>query len=49
MIDHFDYTAPLGPLGRLADRLFLARYMQYLLARRNATVKRVAEERSPSS
>ena len=41
--DVFDYAAPLGPLGRVADALFLTRYMRALLAERNAVVKRVAE------
>ena len=43
MTDHFDYTAPLGVLGRLADRLFLRRYMTDLLTRRNAVLQEVAE------
>lgn len=43
MIDVFDYNAPLGPLGRLAEALFLDRYMRRLLVERGAGVKRVAE------
>jgi ligand-binding SRPBCC domain-containing protein len=43
MIDTFDYTAPLGPLGKLADALFLARYMRRLLHRRNLHLKQLAE------
>ncbi|AOS46155.1 hypothetical protein Verru16b_03252 [Lacunisphaera limnophila] len=43
MSDVFDYTAPLGRLGRLADRLFLQRYMTRLLAARNQTLKQLAE------
>lgn len=43
MIDVFDYNAPLGPLGRLAEVMFLDRYMRRLLAVRGAGVKRVAE------
>jgi ligand-binding SRPBCC domain-containing protein len=43
MVDTFDYTSPLGPLGRVADRLFLVRYMTALLRDRNAYLKRVAE------
>jgi len=43
MVDIFDYTAPLGPLGRLADGLFLRRYMTALLRERNAYLKRAAE------
>lgn len=43
MSDRFDYTSPLGPLGRIADRLFLERYLRRLLWRRNVAIKRVAE------
>jgi len=43
MRDVFDYTAPCGVLGRLADRLFLQRYMRTLLAGRNAAIKAIAE------
>lgn len=43
MIDVFDYTSPLGPLGSLADLLFLRRYMTRLLRDRNAYLKREAE------
>ena len=43
MRDVFDYQSPLGPLGKLADRLFLAAHMTRLLAARNAVVKAVAE------
>ncbi|PPK87362.1 ligand-binding SRPBCC domain-containing protein [Neolewinella xylanilytica] len=44
MTDLFDYTSPLAWLGRVADRLFLERYMRDLLVRRNAVVKEVAEK-----
>jgi ligand-binding SRPBCC domain-containing protein len=44
MIDVFDYTAPLGPLGRLADAVFLRRYMTSFLRQRNAYLKQVAEK-----
>ena len=43
MTDEFDYTAPLGLLGRLADWLFLTRYMRRLLQRRNDTIRERAE------
>lgn len=42
MRDVFDDTAPLGWLGRLADRLFLERYMFRLLEARNTAVRRIA-------
>ncbi|MBK7828459.1 SRPBCC family protein [Nannocystis sp.] len=43
MRDVFDFDAPLGPLGDLAERLFLTAYLRRFLARRNAVIKRVAE------
>ncbi|MCW1924309.1 SRPBCC family protein [Luteolibacter arcticus] len=44
MTDVFDYTAPLGLLGRLADALFLERYMRRLLEERNGVIRRLAEQ-----
>ena len=35
MIDRFDYTAPSGWLGRLADALFLEQYMTRFIAERS--------------
>jgi ligand-binding SRPBCC domain-containing protein len=43
MKDVFDYLAPLGPIGRLADWLFLEKYMRRLLETRNQLIKRLAE------
>ncbi len=43
MVDVFDYTAPLGVLGKLADALFLEQYMRQLLQKRNETIKAFAE------
>lgn len=43
MFDSFDYIAPLGWLGKLADGLFLKRYMTNLLAERNEVIKNFAE------
>jgi len=43
MKDVFDYESPLGPLGRLADFVFLETYMRRLLKRRAAAIKTVAE------
>lgn len=43
MVDVFNYRSPLGILGRLADRLFLKKYMTKLLLRRNETIKQFAE------
>jgi len=43
MRDAFDFDAPLGIVGRIAEGLFLTGYMRRLLAERNRIVKRVAE------
>jgi ligand-binding SRPBCC domain-containing protein len=43
MIDIFSYLSPLGFLGRLADYLFLKKYMEDLLVNRNAIIKEYAE------
>lgn len=43
MTDEFAFTAPLGPLGAIANVLFLTRYMRQLLERRNAFLKHHAE------
>jgi ligand-binding SRPBCC domain-containing protein len=44
MKDIFDYTSPLGILGKLVDFLFLEKYMTRLLEQRNLTLKQVAED-----
>ncbi len=41
--DEFRFAAPLGILGRIAERLVLRRYMTRFLAARNTVLKRVAE------
>jgi len=43
MRDVFDFDAPLGPLGLLANRLFLTRYMRRFLEARNGVIQRIAE------
>ena len=43
MTDIFDYTSPMGFLGKLADQLFLRSYMTKLLLERNRVVKEFAE------
>ncbi len=43
MRDVFDYTSPFGLIGRLADILFLKRYVRRLLEKRNAVIKGTAE------
>jgi hypothetical protein len=46
MLDVFEYESPLGPLGRLADLVFLRRYMTSLLETRNRYIKALAEQRA---
>lgn len=41
--DVFDFDAPLGVLGRAAERLFLTAYMRRFLVERNEDLKRLAE------
>jgi len=43
MVDFFDYESPFGILGKLADNLFLEKYMSELLAQRNLVIKEFAE------
>lgn len=43
MTDIFDYESPFGILGKLADKLFLKKYMTDLLEKRNRTIKDFAE------
>ncbi|MFK7812667.1 MAG: cell division protein [Maribacter sp.] len=43
MKDVFDYDAPFGFLGKLANSLFLKKYMTELLEKRNLTIKEFAE------
>ncbi len=41
--DRFDFDAPLGPLGWLANRLFLTRKMRLFLSERMEAIKVMAE------
>ena len=43
LIDIFTFESPYGGLGRLAERLFLTRYMKNLLEIRNQMIKEYAE------
>jgi ligand-binding SRPBCC domain-containing protein len=43
MRDVFDFESRLGILGRIADRLFLTRYLKHFLITRNAVIKETAE------
>jgi ligand-binding SRPBCC domain-containing protein len=46
MTDIWEHRTPLGPLGSIADALFLDRYMTRLLETRNAVLAREAEQTS---
>ena len=43
MIDVFEFTAPLGWLGTIAERVVLTRYMRRLLEQRNEVLREMAE------
>ena len=43
MTDVFDFTSPLGPLGKLADLLFLKNYLERFLKRRAEVIRAEAE------
>ena len=43
MRDVFDYDSPLGILGKIADTLFLEKYMREILTERNRLIKAAAE------
>lgn len=44
MIDTFEYKSPFGPLGVLADKLFLEKYMYHFIQTRANELKRIAED-----
>jgi len=46
MRDELRFAAPLGPLGWLAERLFLRRYFAIFLRDRNLAIKQIAEAKS---
>jgi ligand-binding SRPBCC domain-containing protein len=48
MVDEFEYTSPLGILGKAADMIFLKTYMEKLLVQRNHVLKNIAELSSDS-
>lgn len=43
MKDIFDFTSPLGILGRIADILFVKSYMRRFIIERNNLIKKTAE------
>ncbi|WP_404451865.1 SRPBCC family protein [Virgibacillus necropolis] len=44
MIDTFEYKSPLGPIGVIADKLFLEKYMTAFIITRAKELKRIAEK-----
>ncbi|MBB6430090.1 SRPBCC family protein [Algisphaera agarilytica] len=49
MRDTIHFASPLGPIGWLVDRLFMAKYLRNLIATRNQALKAEAERRNPQS
>jgi ligand-binding SRPBCC domain-containing protein len=43
MIDRFEFSSPLGFIGRIVDVLFLESYMRRFILKRNAILKHTAE------
>ncbi|MFG0245788.1 MAG: cell division protein [Phycisphaerales bacterium JB052] len=43
MIDELVFKAPMGPLGTIAEKLFLTGYMHKFLEERNQQLKQIAE------
>ncbi|WP_080846270.1 SRPBCC family protein [Cytobacillus gottheilii] len=43
MIDKFQYKSPFGPIGVVADKLFLEKYMTAFIASRAKALKKIAE------
>ena len=46
MTDLFAFAAPLGVFGRIAEKLFLEKYMRGFLIQRNLFIKQTAESES---
>jgi ligand-binding SRPBCC domain-containing protein len=49
LIDQIDYEPPLGPLGKLADLLFIRRTLRRMFAYRHAVTRRYVEAEPPAS
>ncbi|MGO4105117.1 SRPBCC family protein [Leifsonia sp. YAF41] len=47
MIDHVEFSAPFGVLGRLAEKLVLARYLRRLIEQRNRFLVTAAQQAPP--
>ena len=44
MIDRVEFYAPLGPIGRIVERIVLENYLRKLIEQRGAFLKRLAEQ-----
>ncbi len=44
MVDEIEFVSPLGLIGRLVDKIFLATYMERLIEIRNTALKEEAEK-----
>lgn len=44
MIDTFEYKSPFGPIGTIADKLFLEKYMTKFIISRAKELKTIAEK-----
>ncbi|MDF1996352.1 SRPBCC family protein [Peribacillus frigoritolerans] len=43
MMDKFQYKSPFGPIGVIADKLFLEKYMRAFIVSRAKALKKIAE------
>lgn len=43
MTDEFEFESPLGPIGKIANYLFLKNYMKQFLIKKNKELKKFAE------
>jgi len=46
MRDSLEWEAPFGPIGDLADLLFLSRHMRWFVATKQNALKQIAEKRA---
>lgn len=49
MVDRIDFAAPFGDVGRLVEKLFLARYLQKLIEERNLRLHAGAVDQSSAT
>lgn len=47
MVDRVSFDAPLGPIGRLVERVVLGSYLERLIQERGCFLKAAAERQSP--